>query len=450
MQEQKLSWMQALGVYLKPRVMAMFFLGFSSGLPYLLVFSTLSAWLRDYGASRTVIGFFAWVGIIFSFKFILAPIIDSLPVPFLTRWLGKRRSWMLVAQTGLVAGLLYMSQLNPQLSLLPVAVSSLWVALCSASQDVVIDAYRIEAVEKELQGAMAANYVFGYRVAVLISGAGALMIADNSSWAVAYTTMAALMAVGVVTTLLIAEPDHRKVKQQAEEFQHEWVDKVLGSGEHGPVKEWLVRAVACPFLEFFQRNGRFSIVLLLFISIYLLSDIVMGIMANPFYLDLGFSKTDIAEIGKVFGFFCTILGAYFGGLLVVKYGIMRPLIIGAILLSVANLLFAHLAQMGPSRAWLAVVISADNISGGISNAVFIAYMSSLTNQAYTATQYALFSSLMKLPGKIIAGFSGVVVDAQGYSHFFVYSATLGIPAILLAIYLWHRSRGDEESEPATG
>ncbi|AMX03023.1 AmpG family muropeptide MFS transporter [Microbulbifer thermotolerans] len=444
MPQNKLSWGEALQVYLKPRVLAMFFLGFSAGLPLLLVFSTMTAWLRDYGVSRTAIGFFAWVGITFSIKVLWAPVIDYLRLPLLTRWLGKRRSWMLVSQLGVALGLLGMGSLNPQLALTQVAVLAVWVAFCSASQDVVIDAYRIEAVDKELQGAMAANYVFGYRVALLVAGAGALYIAELANWPMSYTVMALLMGVGVITTLLVAEPDHSKVKAQAASFQHAWVDRMLGSGEHGPLKEWFVRAVACPFIEFFERNGRFALVLLLFIGIYRLSDIAMGVMANPFYLDLGFSKSDIAEIGKIFGFFCTIIGSFLGGLLVVRYGIMRPLILGAAMVAATNLLFAHLAQVGPDKVWLAVVISADNISGGISNAVFIAYLSSLTNQAYTATQYALFSSLMTLPGKFISGFSGVVVDAQGYAQFFVYVALLGTPAVILAVYLWWRdSRGSK-------
>ncbi|WP_160153097.1 MFS transporter [Microbulbifer sp. ALW1] len=446
MVKQQVGWLEAFLVYFKPRVLAMFFLGFSSGLPYALVFSTLAAWLRDFGISRTAIGFFAWVGVIFAFKFVIAPFIDAVPIPWLTRKMGKRRSWMLVSQIGLAIGLYGMANLNPQLAILQVALVSLAVAFFSASQDVVVDAYRIEAVEQEFQGAMAANYVFGYRVAVLISGAGALVIADQLNWYVSYTTMAALMCVGIITTFIIKEPDHRKMQEEAETFEHEWVEKVLGSGQHSRVKEWFVRAVASPFLEFFQRNGRFSILLLFFVSIYLLSDIVMGIMANPFYLDLGFSKTDIAQITKVFGFFCTIAGAFLGGALVVRYGIMRPLILGACMLTVTNLLFAYMAQQGPDKMWLAFVISADNISGGLANSVFIAYLSSLVNQSYTATQYALFSSIMKLPGKIVAGFSGIVVDAQGYTHFFVYAAILGLPAIILAVYLWLRSRKEEAEE----
>jgi PAT family beta-lactamase induction signal transducer AmpG len=339
-----------------------------------------------------------------------------------------------------------MSTINPTLTLVPVALAALWVAFCSATQDVVIDAYRIEAVDPEYQGAMAANYITGYRIALLVAGAGALFIAEWGSWSIAYASMAALMGVGVITTLLIAEPDHAKLQREAEVFQHAWVENVLGEGTHSRLWEWFVRSVICPFLEFFQRNGRFGLVLLLFIGIFRLGDIAMGIMAYPFYLDLGFSKTDIAQISKIFGFFCTVAGAYLGGLLVLRYGILRPLILGACMAAVTNLLFAHMAGVGPVKAWLAAVISADNISGGLANAVFIAYISSLTNQAYTATQYALFNSLMTLPGKFISGFSGIVVDAHGYAPYFIYVAFLGIPAIALAIYLWWRDRNEAEPQ----
>ncbi|WP_020412306.1 AmpG family muropeptide MFS transporter [Microbulbifer sp. ANSA001] len=450
MSRQQLTWGQALGAYLKPRVITMFFLGFSAGLPLLLVFSTLTAWLRDYGVSRTAIGFFAWVGITFSIKVLWAPIIDYLRLPLLTKSLGKRRSWMLVSQVGVAIGLVGMASVDPQLSLLQVALLALWVAFCSASQDVAIDAYRIEAMDEDYQGAMAANYVFGYRVAMLIAGAGALFIADLFSWSGAYLAMAVLMGVGVITTLLITEPDHSKVNKEADVLQSEWEQRLLGKGEHSRLKQWFVRAVACPFIEFFQRNGRFAFVLLLFIGIFRLSDIAMGIMANPFYLDLGFSKTEIAEISKLFGFFCTILGSFLGGVLVVRYGILRPLILGAVMVACTNLLFAQLALIGPDKAWLALVISADNISGGIANAVLVAYLSSLANKAYTATQYALFSSLMTLPGKFISGFSGMVVDAQGYAHFFIYAALMGVPAILLSIYFWRREQREwhlEEPQP---
>ncbi|WP_226667387.1 AmpG family muropeptide MFS transporter [Microbulbifer aggregans] len=452
MQQNKMTWGEALRVYTRPKVLGMFFFGISAGLPLLLVFSTLTAWLRDYGVSRTTIGFTAWIGITFSIKFIWAPIIDSLRLPYLTRLMGKRRSWILVSQLGIAFGLFSMSQLNPQLALPAVFGFGVLVAFCSASQDVVIDAYRIEAVDTEYQGAMAAMYVFGYRVALLIAGAGALFIAEYANWSIAYLSMAALMGVGIITTLMVSEPDHQKARAQGQEFQHEWVDRVLGSGKHGKISEWFVRAVACPFIDFFQRNGRFALVLLLFIGIYRVSDIAMGVMANPFYLDLGFSKDDIAQIGKLFGFVCTMIGAFLGGAMVVRFGILRPLILGAAMVAATNLLFAHLATLGPDKTWLALVISADNISAGISNSVFIAFLSSLVNQSYTATQYALFSSLMTLPGKFISGFSGIVVDAQGYESFFIMVAILGLPAVFLAFYIWWRDRDKElvADKKATG
>ncbi|WP_444921360.1 AmpG family muropeptide MFS transporter [Microbulbifer sp. CnH-101-G] len=451
MSQQQLTWGQALGAYLKPRVLTMFFLGFSAGLPLLLVFSTLTAWLRDFGVSRTAIGFFAWVGITFSIKVLWAPIIDQLRLPFFTDKLGKRRGWMLVSQVGIAIGLVGMASVNPQQSLMEVALLALWVAFCSASQDVAIDAYRIEAMDEDYQGAMAANYVFGYRVAMLIAGAGALFIADAFSWSGAYLVMAALMGVGVITCLVVSEPDHSKVNKEADKLQGEWEERLLGKGEHSRLKQWFIRAVVCPFVEFFQRNGRFALVLLVFIGIFRLSDIAMGIMANPFYLDLGFTKTEIAEISKLFGFFCTIIGSFLGGVLVVRYGVLRPLILGAVMVACTNLLFAQLALIGPDKAWLALVISADNISGGMANAVLVAYLSSLANKAYTATQYALFSSLMTLPGKFISGFSGIVVDAQGYAHFFIYAALMGLPAIFLSIYFWRRERrGWSEEQPQPG
>ncbi|WP_444891019.1 AmpG family muropeptide MFS transporter [Microbulbifer sp. DLAB2-AA] len=451
MSQQQLTWGQALGAYLKPRVLTMFFLGFSAGLPLLLVFSTLTAWLRDFGVSRTAIGFFAWVGITFSIKVLWAPIIDQLRLPFFTDKLGKRRGWMLVSQVGIAIGLVGMASVNPQQSLMEVALLALWVAFCSASQDVAIDAYRIEAMDEDYQGAMAANYVFGYRVAMLIAGAGALFIADAFSWSGAYLVMASLMGVGVITCLVVSEPDHSKVNKEADKLQSEWEERLLGKGEHSRLKQWFIRAVVCPFVEFFQRNGRFALVLLVFIGIFRLSDIAMGIMANPFYLDLGFTKTEIAEISKLFGFFCTIIGSFLGGVLVVRYGVLRPLILGAVMVACTNLLFAQLALIGPDKAWLALVISADNISGGMANAVLVAYLSSLANKAYTATQYALFSSLMTLPGKFISGFSGIVVDAQGYALFFIYAALMGLPAIFLSIYFWRRERrGWSEEQPQPG
>ena len=439
-----LSWREALLIYLRPRVMVMIFLGFSAGLPYLLVFSTLSAWLRDVGIARTTIGFFSWVGITYSIKVLWAPVVDRLPLFMLTRWLGKRRSWMLAAQVTIAIGLIGMALNDPHNNLNLIALFALLVAFGSATQDITIDAYRIEAVDKLLQGAMAANYVLGYRLALLVAGAGAFYLADADSWSFAYLIMAALMGIGVVTTLLISEPSH-STDRQTLRFE-ETLEKSVGiqSRKNTLLRlfAWFIDAVISPFVEFFQRNGWLAILILLLIGSYRISDITMGVMANPFYLDLGFSKIEIANITKIFGFFMTIAGAGLGGILVIRFGISRPLLLGAVMVALTNLLFAWLAVTEPNLVSLALVISVDNLSGGLASAAFIAYLSSLTNTMYTATQYALFSSIMTLPGKMIGGFSGLIVDTAGSVSFFVYAAILGVPAICLVIYLDRRVKTD--------
>ncbi|HBS27614.1 MAG TPA: AmpG family muropeptide MFS transporter [Gammaproteobacteria bacterium] len=425
----------------------MIFLGFAAGLPFLLVFSTLSAWLRDEGISRSVIGFFSWVGVTYSIKVFWAPVIDRLPLPLLTKWLGKRRSWMLVAQFGIATGLAAMAMTNPQTETTLIAILAVLVAFSSATQDIVIDAYRIEAMDEEYQGAMAATYVFGYRLALLAAGAGAFYIAEFSSWKMAYLGMAALMGVGVITTLVIREPEHTLTK--ATEALEQKIAQAASLGAQSGnlfsrIASWFANAVVAPFVEFFTRNGKLAIWILLLIAIYKISDITMGVMANPFYLDLGFSKKEIADVTKVFGFFMTIFGAALGGILVTRYGVMKPLLAGSILVAITNCLFALLAVNEPSLSLLATVISADNLSGGLATSAFIAYLSGLTNKAYTATQYALFSSLMTLPAKLLGGFSGVIVDAQGYAFFFVYAAAVGIPAILLVFFLLRRQLAAEK------
>ena len=431
------DWRTALAVYSRPRVIAMSFLGFSAGLPFLLVFSTLSAWLRDSGLALSTIGFFSWIGITYSIKVFWAPVVDRTPIFFLTGRMGKRRSWMLAAQFVIALGLAGMAWSDPLTQLQQIAIFALLVAFGSATQDITIDAYRIEAVDRLLQGAMAASYVFGYRVALLVAGAGAFYIAAAQSWQYAYFTMACLMGIGVLTTLLIAEPDH-PVSETTEELESELGRKMgLDKQDNALTRlaAWFAGAVVSPFIEFFRRNGLLALVILLLIGTFRLSDITMGVMANPFYLDLGFSKVEIANVTKVFRFFMTILGAGLGGIFVLRYGIYKPLLLGAILVPVTNLFFVWLAMSDPDVVSLAVVISMDNLSGGFATAAFIAYLSSLTNTAYTATQYALFSSLMTLPAKIIGGFSGIVVEAAGYAYFFLYAGLLGAPALLLIIYL---------------
>ena len=439
------DWHAALRVYANPRVLGMFFLGFSAGLPFLLVFSTLSAWLHDEGISRSVIGFFSWVGVTYSIKVIWAPVIDRLPLPGLTRWLGRRRSWMLIAQCGIAGGLIGMTLIDPATHTGLLAAFAVLVAFSSATQDIVVDAWRIEAVESTLQGAMAATYVGGYRVALLVAGAGAFYLADIYNWTISYRIMALFMLVGITTTLMIREPSPSIARQTLE--MESRLELELGIDHlHGRLQRlaaWFSDAVIAPFDDFFQRHGGKALLILALIGLYKLSDITMGVMANPFYLDMGYTKTEIASITKVFGFGMTLGGAALGGLLVARFGLLRPLLAGAILVAATNLLFATLAISDNSLTLLTIVISADNLSGGMATAAFIAYLSSLTNTAYTATQYALFSSLMTLPAKLIGGMAGIIVDHHGYFYFFVYAAVLGLPAIGLVIWLIRLSRSSE-------
>ena len=428
-------------MYGRPRVIGMSFLGFSAGLPFLLVFSTLSAWLRDSGLALSTIGFFSWIGITYSIKVFWAPVVDRAPIFILTDRMGKRRSWMLSAQLLIALGLAGMALSDPQSQLQQLALFALLVAFGSATQDITIDAYRIEAVDKLLQGAMAASYVFGYRVALLVAGAGAFYIAAAETWQYAYFSMACLMGIGMITTLIIAEPAH-PASESAGQLETELAHKLgldKDGGRIARLAAWFTGAVISPFVEFFKRNGLLALLILLLIGTFRLSDITMGVMANPFYLDLGFSKIEIANVTKVFGFFMTILGAGLGGIFVLRYGIYKPLLLGAILVPITNLFFVWLAVSAPDLVNLAIVISVDNLSGGFATSAFIAYLSSLTNTTYTATQYALFSSLMTLPAKIIGGFSGIVVEAAGYAYFFLYAGLLGAPALLLIIYLMKNS-----------
>ena len=428
------SWRDAIAVFFRRKVITMIFLGFSAGLPYLLVFSTLSAWLSEAGVQRTAIGFFSWVGITFSIKVLWAPVLDNLAIPWVTRFLGQRRSWMLTAQLGLLVGLFSMSTLDPGIQIWSLALLATFVAFCSATQDICIDAYRIEAAPRELQAAMAATYIFGYRLALLVSGAGAFYVADLYDWELAYQLMALLMLIGIATTGLISEPSSVKSVRWGP-LEISLLERL--NTKRNVITSKLNRAmvlVYAPFFSFFQEYKGHAAILLLFIGVFRISDITMGVMANPFYLELGFTKSQIASIAKVFGFLMTILGSALGGVLVVKMGIMSPLLITGILVMITNLLFSMLALMGPDLNWLALVIGADNLAGGMSNVVFIAFLSSLVNQNYTATQYALFSSIMTLPGKFAGGFSGLIIDSVGYPIFFVYAAFIGLPAILLIMY----------------
>lgn len=435
---QHKSLKEAVSVYLHPRVLAMLFLGFSAGLPLLLVFGTLSGWLARVGIDKSTIGHISWVALLYGLKFIWSPLVDRVRLPVLQSLLGQRRSWMLVAQIGVISGLLLMATSDPLSHIEMLVYAAILVAFASATQDIAIDAWRIEAMPTEFQGAMSGTYQMGYRLGMLLAGGGAFTLAHFYSWSFAYTALAMCMVLGIITTLLIPEPEHNISKSTWQ--QEEKVITFMENSTHLPdsirhAYGWFIGAVICPFTEFFIRNGKFAILILLFIGLFRISDITMGIMANPLYVDVGYSDLEIGLITKTIGPFVTIVGALLGGTLVIHYGVMSILLLGAILVVITNLTFVSLALLPPDIIFLSVVIGADNLSAGIAGSAFIAYLSGLTNRAYTATQYALFSSLMLLPAKFIGGFSGDVVDSYGYVSFFIYTAALGIPAIALILYL---------------
>lgn len=419
----KPSWGATLRVYLEPATLRMLALGFAAGLPLLLVLGTLSFRLREAGVDRGTIGELSWVGLAYAFKWAWAPLVDRLPLPVLHRALGRRRSWLLLSQLAIMAGLAGMALSNPQQGLSAVVWCALLVAFASATQDIALDAYRIESASSERQAALAAAYQTGYRVAMIWAGAGVLWLAaraelqatgyQNAAWTTAYLVMAASMLPGVLTVLLSPEPARRELPPARN------------------AAEWLQGALVEPFADFLRRYKWQAALILTLIAVYRISDVVMGIMANPFYVDMGYSKDEVAAVTKVYGVIMTLVGAFVGGVLALRLGVMRVLMLGAVLSAASNLLFAWLAGHGHDVHALIFVISADNLSSGIASAAFIAYLSSLTNISYSATQYALFSSMMLLAPKFIAGFSGHYVDAYGYSPFFVSTALLGLPVLLL-------------------
>ncbi len=419
----------------------MLFLGYSSGLPFLMVLIILAARLKQAGIDRSTIGYFSWVGLAYSLKFFWSPMVDRLNLPVLGR-LGRRRSWMLLSQCCIATGLALMAFADPATDPAHMALLAVGTAFFAATQDIAVDAYRIEAVGTDLQGAMAAAYQTGYQVALICARAGALFAAAAAGWTVAYCLMALLMAVGIVTTLLIVEPA-ASIDRATLSREQRVVDFMEGT-HHWPeglrqAVAWLIGAVVCPFMDFFARNGlRVALPILLLLVSYRLSYMSMGVMANPFYLDLHFSLSQIGAVTGVYGVVVTLCGAFAAGLLVARWGTLRTMLMGLVLLTGANLLYAYIADIHPGIGWFSVVITADNIGNGIAGTAFIAYMSSLTNTAYTATQYALFGSLWSVPTKFLAGFSGELVDAMGYRTFFAFTALLSVPALLLIVWMLRR------------
>jgi PAT family beta-lactamase induction signal transducer AmpG len=418
------SWREALAFYLQPASVRMLMLGFSAGLPLLLVLGTLSFRLREAGIDRSTIGYLSWVGLAYGFKWVWAPLVDRMPIPWLTRTLGRRRSWLLLSQVLVAGGLAGMAFNDPAQVLGPLVWCALVVAFASATQDIALDAYRIESSEADAQAALAASYQTGYRLAMIWAGAGVLWIAAraqgtdatgyaHAAWQTAYLAMALSMVLGMVTVLASAEP------------QAVPVPRVRNLGE------WLQGALIDPFVDFWRRYRWQAVLVLALIAVYRISDVVMGIMANPFYVDMGYTKDEVAAVTKVYGVVMTLVGAFVGGVLAGRLGVMRVLMLGAVLSAASNLLFAWLSGVGHDVTSLIFVISADNLASGIASAAFIAYLSSLTNISYSATQYALLSSMMLLLPKFIAGFSGDFVNAYGYSAFFHATAWLGAPVLIL-------------------
>ncbi len=555
----KRNVLAALAVYLERRSIVMLLLGFSSGLPNLLIFSTLSAWLRDAGLSLEVIGFFSLATLAYSLKFVWAPVVDRTSIPVLTRFLGHRRSWMLAMQAPIILCLWLITGTDPATDLWRMAALAVIIGFTGATQDTVIDAWRIEAVDEERQGPMAAAYQWGYRLAIVAAGFGALALADLYGWRLSYAAMTGLMFIGVAGVLLAPREKAHNIRpipvgdvpsRPALEWV-EWLGRlaviaiaglIIGSGLTGKpdllvgvlgspdalaplAAAWtaketgifiqlaavitglLLLVAACwplpgfrtrpgaylagsfgaPLKDFFSRFAGMAGLILALICLYRVSDFVLNIM-TPFYLDLGFSKLEIGETQKIFGVIMSALGVFFGGFAIVRLGLMRALIIGAFAGPLSNLVFAWLAMQGPQLWALFVAIGVDNTASGFAGTCLIAYMSSLTTAGFTATQYALFSSLYALPGKLIASQSGRVVEGaahaaetggfsaplmglfsrlpdgalaegalktgvspaalgSGYVTFFIYSTVIGAAAVVLTFIVAARQpRADQASE----
>jgi len=470
--------LQGLEVYLDRRVLAVLFLGFSSGLPILLILRTLSAWLADIGVDKSTIGLFGFVLAPYTFKFIWAPFMDRMPLPPLTSLLGRRRGWLIASQICLMVAIFGLGQTDPNIDLFMTALMAFMVAFFSASQDIVIDAYRIELLTEDQQGAGAANVVTGYRLGMWVAGAGALYVADVAGWSAAYTAMALLVLVGVITVLILPESESEAptlsaspIAPVASRGRYRLLILAAGLGGllgliigdqyglragivGGLITTAFFAALAMifdrssafregaiePFQDFFERNGvTIALVILTFISLFKASDVLLTLMANPFYLEIGFTKSQIAWVSGTFGFFITFVGSYVAGLMIYRIGIMPGLWISGILMMASNLMFALQAFVGADYVLFHMTILIENLSGGMGTTAFVAYLASLCNRRYTAVQYALLTSFMQMLGKyLIVPSSGFLVESMGWINFFVLSSLAGIPALLLLWWLGKR------------
>ena len=469
----------------KPLKMIM--LGFSSGLPILLVFSTLSVWLTKAGVERSTVTLFSWAGFAYAFKFLWSPLVDKVNIPLFSN-MGHRRSWLLLSQLLIIFSLILTSVNDPQNNIYITAVCITLVAFFSATQDIIIDAYRIESVDQKLQGSLSSTYIAGYRIGMLVGGAGSLWLAsywgtenyEYDVWKKVYLTMSLLMLVGIFASLISYEPVRKRIISNKTNLHLKFFINILisviififvYSNISNPFQDKnflsfifaIIKLIICfscsglyifllikvkfqdssiikesyfnPVKNFINKYGKFALLILLLISLYRIADVVMGVMANIFYLEKGYSISDIATYSKFFGVFATIIGGLFGGYFAMRFGTMITLFIGALIASLSNLLFAWLATTEANIKYLISVITADNISSGFAGAAFVIYLSGLTSVKFTATQYALFSSLMLFLPKLIAGYSGAWVDLMGYQAYFITTAIIGVPVLFLIIYI---------------
>lgn len=495
-----LSWRETLRNFSDVRVLTMLFLGFSAGIPILLIFSSLSLWLGEAGVERKAVTFFSWAALGYSFKFVWAPLIDKLPLPVLSKVLGKRRAWLLLSQCMIILAILAMGSIDPALSknnLTLMALAAVLLGFSSATQDIVIDAYRIESAETRLQALMSSTYIVGYRLAMIVAGAGALYLAAHFgsekghyvylAWRWTYFIMAAIMLIGVITTFVIPEPQHQASKLHYSPrdylrlvlvfaftvtafvltffvtdglFSHlkelfaagtftgfllETLRFALAVGMAFLVGYVLVliglvdRAIAietwiAPIAEFFKRYGvKTAAFLLILIGFYRISDIVLGAASNVFYQDQNFTKEEIATAVKTVGVLVSVIGGVLGGLFATRFGVMKSLLWGAILAALTNLVFVALALVGHNLLVFYFAVISDNLAAGFASAAFVAFLSALTSVSFTAVQYAIFSSLMSLLPKVLGGYSGTMVDAIGYPSFFTLTTLIGLPVIGLVL-----------------
>jgi len=413
----KRSWIAAIRAYFQPKMLGMMSLGFASGLPYMLIYSELAYWMRKEGVDLGVIGFFAWIGLAYTAKVFWAPLVDNLKIPYLTKTFGHRRSWMLLAILGTVFGMLVIAASDPGTSVRQLALGAVILATSGATLDISIDAWRIEAAPGDEQTNMAATYVLGYRLAII--GAGlSYIVAGLTNWNFAYFFMACVMLINGLIVFFIKEPP-RELRR-----------KMTSIGES--MAEYVIK----PFFSFVTRLGPWTPLVFLLVATYLISDKTMGPMAKPMYQSVGYTEIQVGLVSSFFGPWPVIFGGFIAGAISIRFGLMRCLLAGSFLMVVTNGAFAWLSTVSdPKTAYLFVTVGADNLAAGFAATIFIAYLSSLCNLKFAATQYAFLSAMFNFVGKSLSGFTGIMADKMGFETFFLFSAALGIPAIIIAVIL---------------